>query len=292
MILVLWEGLPTTKPPLTGIGWFVHVIYPEHWRRCLGYQHHTPHHTILFPEHSSKESLSRDHRTAWSNHIQLQRPSFTNPEIRYIPLRKATIWDKIIHHLTLLYRSIQTRKSPACARWAWKELCLFWHRSGSALQWRREKRNIHPHIVVDRWLEPVVSTECSEATIYKNPDEPKHWLSTYWATSNATCQRFTADDDPSRRVQQLLSSIFFPILPLSIATRQFAKTSSKPTCRNTFIIIQKWIGCSLSRICSWFYSDLFPSFQAAPVALSRTCANSPDSAAIIIAWGFGSYQFP
>ena len=35
----------------------------------------------------------------------------------------------------------------------------------------------------------------------------------------------------------------------------------------------------------------FSSFQAAPVALSRTCANSPDSAAIIIAWGFGSYHF-
>lgn len=131
--LVLSEGLLTTKPPLIGIGWFVHVIYPEHWQRCLGYQDHTPHHTILFPEHSSKHFFSRDHRTAWSNYIQLQRPSFTNPEIRYIPLRKATIWDKIIHHLTLLYRSIQTRKSPACARWAWKELCLFWHRSGGAL---------------------------------------------------------------------------------------------------------------------------------------------------------------
>lgn len=93
----------------------------------------------------------------------------------------------------------------------WRSFAFFGTGQG-VLYSEGAKRGIYILIlVVDRWLEPVVSTECSEATIYKNPDQPKHdCRRRNWATSNDTCQRFTADDDPSRRVQQLLSSIFFP----------------------------------------------------------------------------------
>ncbi len=95
-----------------------------------------------------------------------------------------------------------------------------------------------------------------------------------WATSNATCQRFTADDEPSRRVQQLLSSIFFPC-PLLLGS---LPKRGKPTCFSLHTI--KNGCCSLEGLSS-FSSGFFHHFKLetlSPVSSSNigTCSTFQD----------------